>query len=157
MTKSSQPTSFFRQPGEGTTLNVLGVTHVYKAMSVETGGAFSIWEGVIPPGHGAPPHTHWREDEAFYVLSGELTIELEGVPQPVRVGPGGFFFGRRGRRHGFRNMTYQDARALILCSPGAGLDAMFTEFDEVSAQGVPPMETIVAIARRADVVIAPPA
>ena len=156
MTKSSQPTSLFRQPGQGRTLNVLGVTHVYKAMATDTGGVLSIWEALIPPGHGAPPHTHRREDEAFYVLSGELTIEAEGE-QPVRVRAGGFFFGPRGRRHGYRNTGDAEARALILCSPGAGLDAMFTEFDAASAHGMPAAETIVEIAARADVVIAAPA
>ncbi len=159
MTMQSTPAPFVRQPGQGPTLNVLGVTHVYKAMSAETGGALSIWEAVIPPGHGAPPHTHAREDEAFYVLSGELTLELEGEPQPVRAGPGGFFFGQRGRRHAFRNMTNEDVRALILCTPGAWLDTMFGELDAAAtaSAGIPPMETIVAIAQRAHVAIAPPA
>jgi uncharacterized cupin superfamily protein len=32
--------------------------------------------GEEPPGAGARPHTHSREEEAFYVLSGELVIEL---------------------------------------------------------------------------------
>jgi mannose-6-phosphate isomerase-like protein (cupin superfamily) len=66
---------FAREPGAGQTLNVLGVTHIYKATSAETAGAFSLWEAVIPPGAGAPPHTHSREDESFYILSGELHIE----------------------------------------------------------------------------------
>jgi len=153
--QSTEPVPFVRQAGEGQTHNVLGVTHVYKAMTTETGGAFSIWEAIIPPGHGAPPHTHGREDEAFYVLSGELTLELEG--EPVRAGPGAFFFGRRGRRHGFRNTTHQDVRALILSTPGAGLERMFGELDAASAAGMPPMETIMAITARADVAIAAPA
>jgi quercetin dioxygenase-like cupin family protein len=155
--QSNKPVPFIRQPGQGPTMNVLGMTHVYKALSAETGGTFSVWEGIVPPGHGAPPHTHEREDEAFYVLSGELTFELEGEPQPVRVGPGGFVFGRRGRRHAFTNATREEARALILCMPGAGLDAMFSELDAAGADGIPPLETIVAIAGRAHVAIAPPA
>jgi mannose-6-phosphate isomerase-like protein (cupin superfamily) len=153
--QSREPLPFIRQAGEGPTMNVLGMTHVYKAMSVETGDAFSIWEAIVPPGHGAPPHTHAREDEAFYVLSGELTIELEG--EPVRAGPGTFFFGRRGRQHAIRNATNEDVRALILCTPGAGLDRMFGELDAASAAGMPPVETIVEIAGRADVAIATPA
>src|SRR5579871_5819170 len=40
---------FTREPKAGSTLNVLGVTHVYKATAAETGGAFSLWEAVIPP------------------------------------------------------------------------------------------------------------
>ena len=76
---------FVREPAVGTTLNVLGVTHIYKATAAETGGSFSLWEAVVPPGAGAPPHTHAREDEAFYVLSGELIIESEGEPTASRL------------------------------------------------------------------------
>ena len=73
---------FVRQPAAGSTLNVLGVTHIYKATGAETAGSFSLWEDLVPPGTGAPPHTHEREDEAFYVLSGEIQIEFEGEPAP---------------------------------------------------------------------------
>src|SRR5207245_5345596 len=93
---------FVRAPAAGSTLNVLGVTHIYKATGTETAGAFSLWEDVVPPGAGAPPHTHAREDEAFYVLSGEIQVEFEGQPAPHRVGPGGFFYGARHRRHAYR-------------------------------------------------------
>jgi hypothetical protein len=51
-----------RARGTGPTLDVLGVTHVYKAMADDTGQQFSIWESIVPPGHGAPAHTHTRED-----------------------------------------------------------------------------------------------
>src|SRR3954463_15238833 len=108
---------FVREPAAGSTLNVLGVTHIYKATGAETAGSFSLWEAVVPAGAGTPPHTHAREDEAFYVLSGELVIECEGESAPHRVGPGGFFFGARGRRHAIRNIGDKPVRALILCAP----------------------------------------
>src|SRR5215510_3440317 len=76
---------FVREAAAGSTLNVLGVTHIYKATGAETGGSFSLWEAVFPPGAGAPPHTHEREDEAFYVLSGEIELEFEGEPAPRRI------------------------------------------------------------------------
>src|SRR5262245_66372607 len=98
-TSSAVTRSFVREPAAGSTLNVLGVSHIYKATDAETGGSFSLWEAVFPPGAGAPPHTHTREDEAFYVLSGEVLIEFEGEGAPHRVGPRGFFFGARDRRH----------------------------------------------------------
>jgi quercetin dioxygenase-like cupin family protein len=100
-TKAATVEPFVRAPAAGSILNVLGVTHIYKAKGAETGGSFSLWEAVVPPGAGPPPHTHAREDEAFYVLSGELLFEFEGATAPQRVGPGGFFFGARQRRHAF--------------------------------------------------------
>src|SRR5262249_13160367 len=105
---------FVRAPAAGSTLNVLDVTHIYKATATETAGSFSLWEAVVPPGAGAPPHRHEREDESFYVLSGELMIEFEGETAPRRLGPGGFFFGARGRCHAFRNVGAEPARVLIL-------------------------------------------
>src|SRR3569833_4597714 len=82
-------TALSPEPHAGSTLNVLGVTQIYKVTGAETGGSLSFWEAVIPPGAGAPPHTHSREHEAFYVLRGEILIEREGAPAPLtsaRVG-----------------------------------------------------------------------
>ena len=147
---------FIREPATGSTLNVLGVTHVYKATGTETGGSFSLWEAVFPPGAGAPPHTHTREDEAFYMLSGELLIECQGEPAPRRVAPGGFFFGARNRCHAVRNVGDEPARVLILSAPSCGLDQMFAELDAATAAGMPDFGKLAAIAGKYGVTIDPP-
>jgi quercetin dioxygenase-like cupin family protein len=148
---------FIREPAAGSTLNVLGITHIYKATGAETAESFSLWEAVVPPGAGAPPHTHAHEDEAFYVLSGELIIEFEGEAAPHRVPPGGFFFGARGRRHAIRNVGDKPVRVLVLCVPSCGLDQMFAELDAATAAGMPDMGKLVAIAAKYGVTIEPPA
>ena len=144
---------FVRAPAAGSTLNVLGVTHIYKATAAETGGSFSLWEAVFPPGAGAPPHTHAREDEAFYVLSGEIVVEFQGESEPHRVAPGGFFFGARGRRHAIRNVGDKPARVLILSAPSCGLDQIFAALDAASAAGMPEFAKLVAIAAQYGVAI----
>lgn len=149
--------SFVREPAAGSTLNVLDVTHIYKATAAETGGSLSLWEAVVPPGAGAPPHTHAREDEGFYVLSGEIVVELEGEPAPRRVASGGFFFGARGRRHAFRNVGDKPARVLVLSVPSCGLDQMFSELDAATAAGMPDMAKLAAITAKYGVTMAPPA
>jgi quercetin dioxygenase-like cupin family protein len=146
---------FVRQPAAGSTLDALGVTHVYKATAAETGGSFSLWEAIFPPGAGAPPHTHTREDEAFYVLSGELFIEFENEPAPHRVGGGGFFFGARNRRHAIRNVGDEPARVIILSAPSCGLDQMFAELDAATAAGMPDFRKLVAIAGKYGVAVEP--
>jgi len=151
--KITAAASFVRNPGAGSTLNVLGVTHIYKATGAETAGSFSFWEDVVPPGAGAPPHTHTREDEAFYVLSGELLIDFEGADAPARIGPGGFFYGARHRRHGYRNVSDQPARMLVLCTPSCGLDQMFAEFDVAAANEMSEIGKLMAIAARYGVAI----
>jgi quercetin dioxygenase-like cupin family protein len=152
---AAQP--FVRAPAAGSTLNVLGATHVYKATGAETAGSFSLWEALVPPGAGAPPHTHAHEDEAFYVLGGEIVVEFEGDPAPHRVTSGGFFFGARGRRHAYRNVSDVPARVLILSAPSCGLDQMFAELDAATAAGVPEFGKLAAITARYGVIIEPPA
>jgi quercetin dioxygenase-like cupin family protein len=155
-TTLAAPAPFVRDPGAGPTLNVLGLDHIYKATRADTAGSFSLWEAVVPPGAGAPPHTHDHEDEAFYVLDGELEIEFEGEPARRRVGPGAFFFGARHRRHAFRNVSDQPARVLVLSAPSCGLDQMFAELDAATAAGISESGKLAAIAAKYGVTLEPP-
>ena len=56
-------------------------------------------------------HEHEDTDEFFLVLSGNLTIELEGAPD-VALGPGEFFIVPRGRQH--RPVAREDCELLLL-------------------------------------------
>jgi len=150
-TKVAANEPFVRAPAAGSTLNVLGVTHIYKATGAETGGSFSLWEDVVPPGAGAPPHTHEREDEVFPEREGAARFSAR------RIGPGGFFYGARHRRHGYRNVSDQPARVLVLCVPSCGLDQMFVELDAATANGMPDIGMVAAIAAKYGVTIEPPA
>jgi len=147
-----------RQPGEGPRHNVLGAGHLYKALAVETGGTVTVMEAVFPPGVGAPPHTHTHEDEAFYILDGEMTFEIEGHHLPLRLAAGGFVLAPLGGRHAFRNDSTREAKMLVLALPG-GLERMFGAFDEAVRRangGMPPEAEIVAIAARSGVAVEPP-
>ena len=155
----TQASPLWRAPGTGPTLDVLGVAHVYKAMASETGQRFSVWESIVPPGAGAPAHTHTREDEAFYVLRGEVLIELEGAAEPLRLGAGGFLFAPRNRRHGYRNSGTVAAHLLVFAMPGGGLDRMFAAFDAAGKRSarMPDIDTIAELAAQCGVLIHQPA
>ena len=58
----------------------------WLAEGKDTDGQFSLVEAVIPKGTEPPPHTHTREDEAFYLLEGGITFRLGG--QTMEAGPG---------------------------------------------------------------------
>jgi mannose-6-phosphate isomerase-like protein (cupin superfamily) len=150
------PATIARAADEGHTLNVLGAPYVLKATSAETGNRFCCIESTIAPGAGVPPHTHEHEDEAFYVLAGEIVFDSADRPAPLRLAAGSFFYGPRGLQHSFRNEGKVDARMLVFCSPGSGMERMFTEMDAAGhrAGGMPEMDEILAIAARAGVVIA---
>jgi quercetin dioxygenase-like cupin family protein len=152
----TQLSALFRARDAGPKLDVLGVTHIYKAMASETGQQFSVWESIVPPGAGAPPHTHTREDEAFYVLSGDVLFETEGAAAPLHLRSSGFVFAPRNLRHTFRNIGTHEARLLVFAIPGDGLDRMFAAFDAASSEHMPSLDTVTAIAAQYGVVIHPP-
>jgi hypothetical protein len=72
------------------------------------------------------------------------------------VGPRGFIFGARHRRHAVRNVGDQPARVLILSAPSCGPDEMFAELDAATAAGLPEIERLVAICAKYGVAIEQP-
>jgi len=61
----------FVSQSEGKVYNVFQDKITIKISGEMTNGAYSISEDITPPGGGAPPHVHSREDEMFYVLEGD--------------------------------------------------------------------------------------
>ena len=107
-----------RQDGEGEQMWFAGGgTFTWKATAAETGGAFLLMEDRMEGGKVTPFHLHPNEDEAIYVLEGELLVDVEG--EQHRVGRGGFFFAPRGVPHAFM-VTSETARVLALQTPGTG-------------------------------------
>ena len=100
-----------------------GSLYRMKARAEDTGGAIGLVEGSFYQGFGPPLHIHWREDEAFYVLEGEIRVR-QGDDEFV-AGPGTWVWGPRGVPHAFK-VESEKARALILVTPG-GFERMFEE------------------------------
>ena len=61
-----------------------------------------------------------------------VTVVREGGA--VSLDTGGFFYGPRGRVHGFRCDGPETARLLVFVSPGTGIGAMFAEPAELTRQ-----------------------
>ena len=90
----------------------LGLPTWIKADRAVTGGQFSLIEQIMPPGFASPWHMHHAEDEAFYVLEGQLSVNVEGTVSLLRAGE--FAFGPRGVPHGFRVEGDVPARVLLM-------------------------------------------
>lgn len=106
-----------------------------KARAEDTGGALGLVEGSFYEGFGPPLHVHSREDEAFYVMEGEIRFR-RGEEEFV-AGPGTWVWGPRGIPHAFK-VESESARALVLVTPG-GLERMFEDGGvPVSAAAHPP-------------------
>ena len=54
----------------------LGALAIIKATAADTGGSLTVLDVTDPPGVKAPMHVHHREDEAFWVLEGDVTFEV---------------------------------------------------------------------------------
>jgi mannose-6-phosphate isomerase-like protein (cupin superfamily) len=106
----------FIRRGEGITKWVIGDTTTVKISAAETDGALGVLESSVPPGGGAIAHAHGREDEAFYVLSGDF--EFINGDETVTAGPGDFFFVPQGNRHGFTNIGALPGTLLTFLLPG---------------------------------------
>ena len=122
MTAKHPPT--LRTPGEGRTIGVVGDVYRFLAVGEETNGAYALWEAIVPPGGGPPPHIHSREEEGFDVLEGEITIHVDN--ERIVATAGMFANMPVGSLHSFRNESDRPARMLISVAP-AGLEQMFLE------------------------------
>src|SRR5438093_7832695 len=93
-----------------------------------TADAYSLHERTAPPGAASVPHIHSRLSEAFYVLEGEFTFELDG--RTVTAAPGDYVHAPAGASHAWRVTSEEAARALVLFAPSVPL-AFFEEIDAV--------------------------
>ena len=114
-----------RKPAEGRTVAVVGDVYRFLATGEATGGRYALWEAVVTPGGGPPPHVHSREEEGFYVLEGEITFTMGD--QRLVATTGTFANLPVGAPHSFKNEGGRPARMLISVAP-AGLEQMFFEF-----------------------------
>lgn len=141
-----------RTATEGRTIAVVGDLYRFLAVGEETGGRYALFEATVPPGGGPPPHRHSREDEGFYVLDGEVTVQVD--EQRFVMHAGTFANLPLGSLHCFKNETSQPAKMLITLAP-AGLEKMFFEVGQAIADGSNPLpptkeeiEKLLAVAPR---------
>jgi len=123
---------------------------VIKATAADTGGQMTIVEMTEPPGAEAPMHVHHREDEAFWVLEGDVTFQVGDTTIEARAGD--YAFGPRDIPHRY---TVGDAgcRMLFICTPGGFENLVLAMSEPAGSRTLPPpsdevpdMERIAAVA-----------
>lgn len=102
-------------PEDGEALWCVGALSRFKATAAQTEGAYSLVEDLAPQGSGTPLHRHDDDDEAFYVLEGEITFFLADTA-PIHGRAGSFVHIPGGTIHGFR-VESETARYLIITTP----------------------------------------
>lgn len=118
------------------TADLPGLKNRYLIESSDTDGRFALIEHTIPPRTlAAPMHTHEREDEYSYVLSGRMGAQIGD--DIVEAGPGELVFKPRGVRHSFWNAGHEDCVLLELISPGE-FAGYFDEISPILSGDAPP-------------------
>jgi quercetin dioxygenase-like cupin family protein len=107
-----------------------------KVRDGDTGGSFSVHDNIIPAGSPGPlPHLHRNYEETFYVLEGELTVQVgeRRITAPV----GSFVVIPRGIVHQPSNAGPEPTRVLLIFSP-SGMEHFFEE----AAEGRIPLQAV---------------
>ena len=93
----------------------LGSLAVIKATAADTGGQMAIVEMTEHPGVEAPLHVHYRDDEGFWILEGDLTFEVGETT--IEASAGDYVFGPRNIPHRF-TVGDQGCRVLFIFTSG---------------------------------------
>ncbi len=133
---------------EDSAFRFLGLPTLMRSTAETTNGAFGLMEHwMMPPGFASPYHTHHLEDEAFYVLEGEVAFVCDG--RWLKAGPGTYVFGPRGIPHGFKIVGSAPARILLLCAPGGFEHFVLEQATPIADPPSPPdMPKLMALAAK---------
>ena len=129
--------AFAVRSGEGEARWWLGALAVIKATAADTDGHLTVVDVTDPPGVEAPLHVHHREDEAFWVLEGDVTFEIGG--QTIEASAGDFVFGPRDVPHRYK-VGDEGSRMLFILTPGGFEGLVRATSDPAGSLTLPPAD-----------------
>ena len=97
------------------------------ALGEHTNSSYYAVHAIVPSGGGPPAHIHTREDEAFYVIRGELVFLLGDEELTAQAGT--FLNVPTGTKHRFRNKAPGEAEMIFWFAP-AGIEGLFRELTQ---------------------------
>lgn len=112
------------EPTGGTCIVSESLKMTVKLSSEASGGEVTVLSALVAPGDGPPLHTHARENEGYYVLSG--FFEFVCGENRAEGGPGTFVFAPRQVPHRYRNIGEGHGELLFFFTPG-GIEGFFEE------------------------------
>lgn len=149
------------EPGQGRSYYFGQDLYTFKAIGEETGEAYALFEVIVAPQGGTPPHRHSHESESFYIQDGEIEFQLDD--RTVVATPGTFLHSPKGQVHRFTNTTATSAKLLIWVTP-AGFEKFMAEVGKAAngqiTAGVPlspeDLDKILTTAPKYGIEIIPP-
>ena len=126
-----------------------------KATGKETGGRYTLVEVLGAEGEEAPLHVHHREDEAFWIIEGELTFQVG--EETIKASPGSYLYGPKDVPHRY-TVDSGPAKLLFILSPAGFEEFIYATSEPAKERVLPPapegplsqeeMEQLRAIARQ---------
>jgi quercetin dioxygenase-like cupin family protein len=122
------------------------------AAGEQTGGSFAQVLTDDPHGTATPLHLHRNEEEAFYVLEGEVSVFVD--EQWSELSAGDYALVTRNIPHAYV-VRSERARMLVTFSP-SGFEEAFTDLGvSVESSSEPPVETVMPSAEQIAAAFAP--
>ena len=133
MPTTTAPTTLIRHRDEGAPTWFFNALMTTVASTAETAGAYSLTEHLVTAASNPPMHVQVDEEEAFYIIDGEVEFEVDG--QVVTATPGTFALVARGAAHLFR-VKSDTARMLVICSgkPSNNIEDFFLSMGEPATE-----------------------
>jgi mannose-6-phosphate isomerase-like protein (cupin superfamily) len=131
-TRVRQP--FLLGAGEGESVWSLGGRFTTKLGGAHAEDRFTLVEALAFRSTEPPLHIHHREDEAWYVLDGQMTFYIG--EQVLEARTGSFVFAPRGTPHTF-TVDVEPTRVLVFASP-AGFEQFALELGAPALDDQPP-------------------
>jgi quercetin dioxygenase-like cupin family protein len=156
MTTTTPPATTVRHADERPATWFLNGLATNVVTTDETGGAYNVTEHLVTAAGNPPMHVQTAEDEAFFVLDGEIELEVDG--RVVTGTVGSFAFVPRGAAHTFRVLS-PTARMLVICSgrPTDNLQEFFFAMGEptrtrsLPEPAAPDVDRLLALSARAGI------
>ncbi len=126
-------TTVIRTPDQGQATWFFNGLVTTVASQRETAGAYSLTEHLVTAASNPPMHVQTDEEEAFFILEGEVEMEVDG--RVVIATPGTFALVARGAAHTYRVLS-ETARMLVICSgkPSDNLEEFFLTMGDPASQ-----------------------
>lgn len=137
-------------PGEGETVKIRSSTCTFKTTGSDTNGHVGLFEFEMKPQtSGASLHIHKQMTEMFYVVAGNVELQIED--RKVNAAPGSFMLVPENTPHGFANPSSESAKLLILFCPADHREAYFQGMAELTKDGrQPSQEELLDLMKRFD-------
>ncbi|RZM21740.1 MAG: cupin domain-containing protein [Pedobacter sp.] len=105
-----------------------GDTFMTKVSTKDTNGDLYVYESSRAKEGGPALHTHFDQDEMWYVLEGEFLIKVGDVIHQAKMGDS--VFGPRNVPHCFAKIGPGDGRLLMTFQPAGKMEEFFQKVSE---------------------------